>query len=79
MDDQPAQPEIGDHIRAIAARGDEDAELLSAVISQQCWPGGGADSTSASARQWVRRWRPVRGMPFAAVCGCAAGLCLVCN
>jgi len=61
---------IKQHLEAIAGRRDV-TRLLGAV--------SGEDRTEPFAREWVRRWGPVRLGAALPDCSCDAGRCAVCN
>lgn len=61
---------IRQHLNAIAARRDV-GRLLGAA--------SGDDHTQPFAREWVRRWGPVRLGTELPCCSCDAGRCTVCN
>jgi hypothetical protein len=69
----------GRHITSIANRTASQTDALLSAVRAHCWPSGTFDQTNAPALEWVRRWRPAQGMVPALVCGCAAGICAVCN
>jgi hypothetical protein len=80
MPDEPRRSIVRAHIERIAERGGHDADRFAAALARRCWPGGPADRTDPAAIEWVRRWGAGAGrVPEPAVCGCAAGLCRVCN
>jgi hypothetical protein len=66
-------------VEAVATRSDADAQRLTAVLGQRCWPGGSSDHTERGALDWVRRWGPRRDAPRLAQCSCAHGHCALCN
>jgi hypothetical protein len=61
---------IRQHLAAIATR--RDVERLLGAVS-------GDDRTQPAAREWVRRWGPVRPGTSLPGCSCHAGRCSVCN
>jgi hypothetical protein len=61
---------IRQHLTAIATRRDV-SRLLDAA--------SGDDHTQPVAREWVRRWGPVRAGTSLPDCSCDAGRCTVCN
>lgn len=68
-----------EHLQAIATRTPAEDEALRGRLLRASWPGGPADATRPMAREWVRRWRPVRGTPLPSACTCPTGRCGACN
>ena len=80
MEDDRADPDLRRLIDAIAGRSDGELSRLAHRLTHRGWPGG-ADHTVPGAREWVRRWGPVR-LPaerLLPACVCSAGRCGVCN
>ncbi|HEX8120108.1 MAG TPA: hypothetical protein VF549_02475 [Solirubrobacteraceae bacterium] len=48
------------------------------TLLRRSWPAS-SDGTRPAARDWLRRWRPVRVTAQPADCACAAGTCGWCN
>jgi hypothetical protein len=67
------------HIAAIAARTGPERELLARTLHGDCWPDGGADALAPAAREWLRRWAPKTVGDAGLACGCASGVCAICN
>ncbi len=66
------------HIRAASQPSAESQRLLR-VLTTALWPGGAADRTDRVARGWLRMWGPVQVVVDQPHCGCAHGLCAICN
>lgn len=75
----PDRGAIGPHVTSIAARTVEESDALLGAVRAHCWPSGSNDRANAYALEWVRRWHPVQGMIPTVTCGCARGICSVCN
>jgi hypothetical protein len=79
MPNYPELPEmLALHIRAASRPGAESQRLLR-VLTTALWPGGPADRTDRVARGWLRMWGPVPVEVDQPHCGCAHGLCAICN
>jgi len=68
---------VAELVETLNRRGPLDAGLDRSVA--RLWPGGPADRSESSAREWLRRWAPKRLEAAPPVCGCAHGQCAVCN
>jgi hypothetical protein len=79
MADPDQTASTGRHIASIATRTAPETDMLLSAVRARCWPSGTSDRTNAAALEWVRRWRPAQGMVPVVACGCATGLCAVCN
>lgn len=73
MDDETRKA----HVRA-SLETPAPPDVLGTMVAR-LWPGGPADRSAPSAREWLRRWAPKREVAEPVVCGCAAGRCAVCN
>jgi hypothetical protein len=66
-----------------------DHELIARLVAAAAHPGvrarllaayhGRSDRDVPIARDWLRRWLPLRAPLTPLVCSCAAGRCAVCN
>lgn len=80
MDGHHGEPELT-RLIAGSARSDRERAHLAHRLARRAWPAGGRDRTEPSAREWLRRWGPVRAPaePLLPACGCPQGRCGVCN
>ena len=66
-------------ISSLLDRADERAPSLLGDLVGRCWPGGGADRSEPTAREWLRRWAPKQLPLRPPECSCPAGRCSACN
>jgi hypothetical protein len=67
------------HITRVAARTASETDGLIAAALRRSWPGGSADRSEPWAKDWVRRWGPVRSVAQLTACSCPRGRCAACN
>jgi hypothetical protein len=80
MDEPSGEPDLA-RLIAESVLAHRERARLAQRLWQRAWPAGGRDRTRPSAREWLRRWGPVRSPaePLLPACGCAYGRCVVCN
>jgi hypothetical protein len=79
MAHDPRRASLRAHVEAIGRRSAGETDRLISALLGRWWPGGAHDRMEPAAAQWVRRWRPATGGTLPPACGCAHGVCGVCN
>jgi hypothetical protein len=79
MDEHPHRTLIEALVARVAERTSAETDRLTRSLGNRCWPGGPADRTEPSGREWLRRWRPGRRLPAIVQCSCGQGRCQLCN